>query len=271
MSRSELEKNLSALGFTELESKIYLTLLDGGVMSAYQIAKKIEISRPSIYNALEHMVQKGMAELIPNATALYAAQRPEVLLGKLRADFSRSADAAEVMLAQFAPPAYGEQFVNLKGFGAIMQRAREMLSHADGEVYLNTDMSLEPFREELRGLNDRGTPAVVFSFYETGCGELCRLFTHGRPLEGHAPSRLMIAVNREIAMIAGPDREGEWQATVSGSGLFVKMISEHIHNDIYLLRLRDLYGRGIYDKIHIGTQYENNNRLPLTNERKDTL
>lgn len=49
-------------------------------MSPYQIAKKVDISRPSIYNALEHMVNKGMVELVPEDTVMYIAQDPEILI-----------------------------------------------------------------------------------------------------------------------------------------------------------------------------------------------
>ena len=49
-------------------------------MSPYQIAKKVDISRPSIYNALGHMVNKGMVELVPKDTVMYTAQDPEILI-----------------------------------------------------------------------------------------------------------------------------------------------------------------------------------------------
>ena len=49
-------------------------------MSPYQIAKKVDISRPSIYNALGHMVNKGMVELVPEDTVMYIAQDPEILI-----------------------------------------------------------------------------------------------------------------------------------------------------------------------------------------------
>ena len=55
-----IRKSLEGLGFSALEVNIYLILLDNGTMSPYQIAKKVDISRSSIYNALEHMVDKGM-------------------------------------------------------------------------------------------------------------------------------------------------------------------------------------------------------------------
>ena len=34
------------------------------------------------------------------------------------------------------------------------------------------------------------------------------------------------------------------------------VIREHIHNDIYMLKLRDIYGKEMYEKIHINTNQE---------------
>lgn len=257
----KLDECLRVLGFSELECKIYLTLLRGGTMSAYQIAKKIEISRPSIYNALEHMTDKGMAELIPNETALYAAQKPEILLGKMRSEFNSSADAAEELLRDYAPSDYGEQFANLKGFEAILLRAKEIMRNSRSEIYINTDMPVDCFSEEFRLLAEGEKRVVVYSFYNVGEGENYELFTHGREFpNGYKPTRLMVVSDDAAAITAGPDSEGVWQATVTGNRLFVKIISEHIHNDIYLLRLRDKFGREIYDDLHIFTKYEKRNR-----------
>lgn len=48
--------NLEKLNFTRLEAQLYIALLGEKPMSAYQLAKKVNISRPSIYNALDHML-----------------------------------------------------------------------------------------------------------------------------------------------------------------------------------------------------------------------
>lgn len=262
MNTTSLDEYLHTLGFSELESKIYLTLLRGGTMSAYQIAKKIEISRPSIYNALEHMVNKGMAVVIPNDTALYAAQNPEILLGKLREEFSRSADAAEQLLSDYAPSDFGEQYANIKGFEAVVQSAKEIMRSSRSEIYINTDMQLDRFAGEFALLAERGIRVMVYSFYDVGGGNNYELYSHGRALDNLSePSRLMVVSDESAAITAGPDSEGVWQGTVTSNRLFVKIISEHIHNDIYLLRLRDKFGREIYDDLHIFTEYENRNRL----------
>lgn len=261
MKKVNLDECMAVLGFSELERKIYLTLLRGGTMSAYQIAKKIEISRPSIYNALEHMAEKGMVELIPNDTALYAAQKPEILLGKMREEFTRSADIAEELLKEYTPSDYGEQYANIKGFDAILLRAKEIMRNSRTEIYINTDMSMNCFAKELKMLADSGIRVVVYSFYDIGGTENCDVYSHGRPFDAERePSRLMVVSDDAMALTAGPDSEGIWQGTVTGNRLFVKIISEHIHNDIYLLKLRDKFGRDIYNDLHIFTNYESRNR-----------
>lgn len=134
MENSELFTCLNVLGFSELESKIYIALLKNGEMSAYQLAKKIEISRSSIYNALEHMTLKGMAELVPNDTALYIAQSPEVLLKKLENSFLKSTRTASKLLKKYEVAKYTEKYVNIKDFNTIIQKVKDILKSADREV-----------------------------------------------------------------------------------------------------------------------------------------
>ena len=55
----KLQETLEHLNFSRLEAQIYMALIGSEPMSAYQLAKKIAIARPSIYNALEHMLDKG--------------------------------------------------------------------------------------------------------------------------------------------------------------------------------------------------------------------
>ena len=90
----KLQETLEHLNFSRLEAQIYMALIGSEPMSAYQLAKKIAIARPSIYNALEHMLDKGMVELVPDQTALYTAQEPEVLLGRMQAEMTANLSLA---------------------------------------------------------------------------------------------------------------------------------------------------------------------------------
>ena len=86
-ANDEAAGNPGTSEFFKAGSTVYMALIGSEPMSAYQLAKKIAIARPSIYNAL---LDKGMVELVPDQTALYTAQEPEVLLGRMQAEMTQT-------------------------------------------------------------------------------------------------------------------------------------------------------------------------------------
>lgn len=60
ISLSELE----AFGFGENEAKIYLTLLEHGTQSPYELAESTGLNRSYLYDALNRMVEKGFVSKI---------------------------------------------------------------------------------------------------------------------------------------------------------------------------------------------------------------
>ncbi len=263
MKTEDLEEILSGLGFVPLEAKIYLVLLRCGNQSAYQIAKEIEISRPSIYNALEHMVHKGFIEQIPNPTALYKAVDPEVLLKKLQNTYLACLENAERELEVYQSQNYNEQFANLQGKAIIVEKICSLIRHSQTEIYINTDMNLDLFKDELQAVVGRKVRVVLFSFYKLKpMIEGIEVYTHGREMKGHSPTRFMIVSDQEQILISDlRPNDNQWLATVTDNRLMVKIISEHIHNDIYLLNIRNRYGKGIYeDYLHIHTAFEERER-----------
>ena len=47
-----------------------------------------------------------------------------------------------------------------------------------------------------------------------------------------------------------------WSGIVSNNKPMKDVVREHIHNDIYMLKLRNIYRREIYDKIQLNTNQE---------------
>lgn len=250
---------MEKLNFTKLETQIYLALLGAEPMSAYQLAKKIDISRTSIYNTLEHMLKKGMVEVVPNDTALYTAQEPEVILGKMRFEMTKAIEESEKQLKDYQKLKRENIHLVFKGFETVIFKAKEILKSAKKEVYINADFDLSCFDEELRILKENEVRVIVFSFYELEFKSDVEFYSHNRKMNKfHTSSRFMLVVDNEISLIA--DRGmglQEWNGTISNNLLFIKILSEHIHNDIYLLKLRDRYGKEIYDdSLHLNTAFE---------------
>lgn len=259
---NQLEKALENLGFSSLESKLYLVLTDKGTLSPYQLAKQVNISRSSVYNALEHMYEKGMVERIAGETLSYKAQNTDVLLNKLNLQFSKNLHTAKKELKQFKESSYQEKFANLNGSETILCKAREQIKNTKRELYISTDFPLEALEAELKEAGGQ-VPVTVFSFYDLQVPKNIRFFSHRRPVtKQHIPSRFALVCDREMILLADiqPERNA-WNGVITNNRLMIQMISEHIHNDIYLLKIKERYGKNIYaDSLFIQTDFENRQR-----------
>lgn len=256
--------NLEKLNFTRLEAQLYIALLGEKPMSAYQLAKKVNISRPSIYNALDHMLDKGMVEVIPNETLLYVAQEPSVILEKMHFEMQNNLHKAKKELEIYKGYKYDEVYLNFRGFNTAIYKTKEILKEAEGDVYINVDCDISCLSDELNCLVQKGVKVVVFSFYEIENRiEGVRYFSHKLSVkDSHIHTRLMIAVDNCIALAANGNGSFEtWSGIVSNNKLFIRIITEHIHNDIYMLKIRDKYGKEVYDEyLYLNTDFEKRNR-----------
>lgn len=254
-----LLENLQKLNFTKLEAQIYMALLGQEPMSAYQLAKKIEISRPAIYNALDHMLKKGMVEIISDQTALYIVQQPEVLFNKMQAEMEGSIKELKAGLETYKNSRREERTVNFCGFETAMFKAKEIMKKTEREIYINADFDLTCFDDDFAKLNQKGIRIIVFSFYNINtCQDKIEFYAHDRKIDKHhIPSRFMLVSDSDISLTAdGSMPLDSWKGTVTNNILSVKILSEHIHNDIYLLKLRRKLGREMYEELRLNTEFE---------------
>jgi sugar-specific transcriptional regulator TrmB len=71
-------RSLRALGLSEKEARVYLALLEMGKVSAYSVAMKSGLKKPTTYVVLGDLVEKGFVTKLPRARKqLYVARPPK--------------------------------------------------------------------------------------------------------------------------------------------------------------------------------------------------
>lgn len=71
---------LKQLDLSEIEAKLYLTLLQNGPVSVRDLAETIEIKRTTAYFYIDQLIEKGLiTKLIKNSKKMVAANPPEAL------------------------------------------------------------------------------------------------------------------------------------------------------------------------------------------------
>lgn len=90
---NELISRLKTLGFTDYESRIFLALLQGHLMSATEIAESAKIRRTDVYNVLKSFVEKGYCnEIETNTIMKYEMIDPDVVLDKIELRIQKERD-----------------------------------------------------------------------------------------------------------------------------------------------------------------------------------
>lgn len=81
----QIEKSLLKLGFEEKESKIYLTCLQLGPETAFNIAKRSGLKRSTAYFVLNQLTEKGLISVKQNRkNTKYIASNPKKLITQLK-------------------------------------------------------------------------------------------------------------------------------------------------------------------------------------------
>lgn len=212
-----VELHLQRLGFGEYEARAYLALLQHGPSTGYEVAKVSGVPRPNIYPVLQRLEERGAVVRAQTAGgARYAAVPPGRLLEGLRASHDANLDDARRALDAITPGAAPDFVWNAVGYRVLLERARELLGHAEQHVLLAlwpqeaAEMALP-----LAQARTRGVEATVLCLEGCahpcgGCGEQVYRLALARPPQ----RRWLVAVADGAELLAGevhgPDALVSW-------------------------------------------------------------
>jgi HTH-type transcriptional regulator, sugar sensing transcriptional regulator len=259
-SSEQLIHDLEVLNFSRLEAQIYVTLITHDKLNGSQMAKLLNLSRSSVYAALNSLYHKGCVVMVPGESNLYKAEDPDALIDKLTQEFLHSAESLKDELSKYRSAEAEHEYYNLRGRQNFILKTKELLMQAQREVYLNSTFDLRLFADETRALAQRGVRIIVFSFEDIHAEDLPVEFFRKRvPDSGCEHERMMLVVDLKNALIAGSYHGGEVMGTFTENPLLVDIISEHIHLDIYLLKLQHASrSRNLLDNMRLNTLVEKN-------------
>lgn len=260
----EIIKLLEKLNFSRTEAAVYIDLLKNSSANGYQVAKNLNMSRSSVYSALDNLYKKGIIFLLPGDSQVYKPENPSTLLNNIKNEFNETTELLDSKLKELKTSDLEERYLNIEGYDNIVAKTKELLLSAEKEVYINTDMNLSRFKNEFIKITQRGVRIIAFSFSDyVGENLPIELYTHGRSSCDGKETRIMLVVDCKKTLVAdrGPHRE-EFIGVFTDNILLASIVSEHIHNDIYLLKLRDKYGKNlITDDIKINTILEKRSNI----------
>lgn len=149
---------LTALGLTEYEAKVYLALLSENPATGYQISKSSGVPRSMVYEALGRLEARGAALKSEDEKAtLYRPVSPAILLDRHEREARERAAALRVDLLPLYQQERTGRLWNFSGRREALAYAGELIEGAERELMLVlTDADVEALGGRLAAAHARG-------------------------------------------------------------------------------------------------------------------
>jgi sugar-specific transcriptional regulator TrmB len=154
---------LTALGLTEYEAKVYLALLGENPATGYQISKSSGVPRSMVYEALGRLEARGAALKSEDEKAtLYTPVSPAILLDRHEREARERAAALRVELLPLYQQEQTGRLWNFSGRREALASAGELIEAARRELMLVlTDADVEALRAPIAAAHGRGVSLGV--------------------------------------------------------------------------------------------------------------
>lgn len=258
-SREIIIDNLQRIGLSTKEAEVYYELVKTPFSNGSQIAKKLGYPRTSVYDTLSKLQSKGyILSLQEGEITSYTAINPDEFLSRVKKEMDSATDVLDREFKSIETDSSETQFYNLNSEMGVKERINQILSGTEKEVYINTNLDLKEFKTLFKQLKSKGVRVILFSFENKNYDNL-GIESYYRPSIGEAYSsktkRIMIVSDMKKAVIAS-NYGGSFTGTYSENRLLVNIVAEHIHNDIYIMKLEKNFSGDFWKDINLHTMQE---------------
>lgn len=133
-----LIESLKTLGLTEYEAKVYSGLVQFGQAEVKQIYEYLEMPKPSVYQSLKTLTDKGLVQMVSSRPAIYRATQPKIALRHMTDVHRKAEDDAMLELEELEKSRVGQEYPNviwsLFGQENVEHKLEEMFDGASRSV-----------------------------------------------------------------------------------------------------------------------------------------
>ncbi len=236
----EILSDLSDLGFTDYEGKIYLALLKENPANGYQLSKRTGVPRSMVYEALGRLHARGaVLQSIDKKTTSYRPLPPEQLLERYERHQQELIHNLRDSLQNIYDSKPEDLLWTISGQEPSFSYASQMIADAKTEVYLVlNDIALDRLQEEIESACRRGIQVGVLL---TGEGELeCDQVSYHPPAESELQGlehMLVVVVDSRECLIA--NLNADIKATITTNQNLVLISRQFVWMELFAQRINE--------------------------------
>jgi Cd2+/Zn2+-exporting ATPase len=268
-----LLSDLTRIGFTEYEAKVYLALLRDNPATGYQLSKTSGVPRSMVYEALSRLQGRGaVLESVEDRASVYRPLPPDLLMERHHNDHLKLVDSLRTGLTKLYNAPTEDRVWSLSGGRSIMTYTVQLIEQAQKELYLVlTDDDLDELRSAITGACGRGATVHTLLTGEATleCGEIA----YHPPLESELhglTGMLLVVVDGQEVLIAGKDHE---LATITRNTHLVGIARQFVWMELFTQRIYTRLGIDLLERLDPQDRqiFESLNALKETRDGKRSM
>jgi sugar-specific transcriptional regulator TrmB len=232
-----LLNDLTALGFTEYEAKVYLALLAESPATGYQISKKSGVPRSMVYEALGRLHGRGaVLETVEGRSTLYRPLPPDLLLDRQEEERRQLLNHLREGLRRVYDAPEEARTWSISGRQTVLAYATRLIREAHQEIHMVlNDGDLAALYGEIKAACDRELDVNALL---TGEGVLdCGHVVHHPPVESELQGlndALLIVADNGQALVASVSQA---TATITGNPNLVLIARQFVWMEMFTQRI----------------------------------
>jgi HTH-type transcriptional regulator, sugar sensing transcriptional regulator len=243
----KLLSNLQNLNFTQYESRAYLSLLEQGNITGYELAKNSGIPASKIYQVLNKLMEKEVIIALDSEPVKYAPLPPKEVLSRLKGDYLNTLNNLDAKLDEI----YNKQkdsnnyIWNISGRESIIRRVNEFILEAKKQIYISVwDEEVEEIKDALINADKRNIKISIVHYGENLLN-FGTEFKHGREhqiRQQRGERRLAMEVDEVKVILCHFHDSGESDAVWTTNKGLILLAKDYIIHDIYTIKIAEKYG-----------------------------
>jgi len=205
----DMLKMLINLGFSRIESEIYIALLKESPLTGYKIAQLLSKSRSNVYQALRSLKNKGgIVELRTQKTKQYKVIPIENIYDERERQLLAEKKKVTAAFKKYKQKEETDSIYNLDKINQVFTKANEMINRAEKIIFIDVQpMQLEKIKNSLEKAARRNVKIAILGSrdYNIKCCDIFEFQPYapkGKKYENWPMNWFTIAVDAREFLIA---------------------------------------------------------------------
>lgn len=245
---------IQKIGFSQYESKAYISLLQHSPVTGYELSKRSGVPRSMIYEVINKLNDKGAIYIIPSEPIKYSPVPAQKFLARIRGNMDNTLNFLETSLKNLEQVREVDIITHINGYQLVMDEIVSLIEGAEKELWLSVwHPQASLLCEEVQKAESRHVKVLSMIFGDESC-RLGATFHHDYMTADVVKARIggkltTIARDQKEAIIANfVNNEVSWAVKTQDPAL-VLIATEFIRHDIMIEAITRHFGPKELDQL----------------------